>query len=105
MFILYGIVSGLFATLLFDVFLTSLSFAYNLKISKWHLVGRYFIGLKEKKYFVENIQTEKEIKNELLYGYFIHYLIGSIFGIIYVTMSLFFLYSTFYIISSIYWIF
>ena len=55
MFYLQGIISGIFATLLFDLFQISLSYAYNINKSKWNLVGRYFIGLKDKKYFREDI--------------------------------------------------
>lgn len=88
MFFLQGIISGIFATLLFDLFQISLSYGYNIKKSKWNLVGRYFIGLKEKKIFREDIENELEIKNELIIGYIFHYIIGSIFGLIYVSFNI-----------------
>ena len=43
--------------------------------------------LQKKNYFIENIESEKEITNELIIGYIIHYLIGSIFGAIYLLIN------------------
>tara|TARA_B110000438_G_scaffold270958_1_gene288479 strand:+ start:816 stop:1292 length:477 start_codon:yes stop_codon:yes gene_type:complete len=89
MFIIKGIFSGIIATIFFDIFQISLSYAYNVKKSKWNLIGRYFFFLfKEKKYYQEDIESENFIKNELLIGYVVHYLIGSIFGIFYVALNI-----------------
>tara|TARA_B110000438_G_C15569124_1_gene544594 strand:+ start:94 stop:576 length:483 start_codon:yes stop_codon:yes gene_type:complete len=87
MFFLQGIISGLIATFLFDLYQISLSYAYNINKPKWNLVGRYFIGITKKNYFIENIESEKEITNELIIGYIIHYLIGLIFGAIYLLIN------------------
>lgn len=89
MYFINGIVTGIIATIIFDIFQFSLSYAYNINKSRWDLVGRYFIGLKEKKYFREDIENEDQIKNELFIGYLIHYLIGIIYGIFYVILNLF----------------
>ena len=88
MFIIKGLLTGIIATIIFDIFQFSLSYAYNIDKSKWHLIGRYFIGLKDKKYFREDIINDNVIKNEIYYGYLVHYVIGSIFGIIYVTLNI-----------------
>jgi len=101
MFLLHGIFAGIFATLLFDIFQISLSYAYNIKKSKWNLIGRYFYGLIEKKYFRENLEDTEIIKNELILGYIIHYLIGSIFGIVYVLINVIFFYEPSVILSLI----
>ena len=87
MFLLQGIITGLFATFLFDIFQISLAYAYNINKSKWNLVGRYFGGLRQKKFFREDLSIDEEINNELILGYAIHYIIGSIFGIIYVIIN------------------
>ena len=87
MLFLQGIISGLIATLIFDLFQISLSYAYNINKSKWNLIGRYFFGLYYKKYFIEDIENESEITNELILGYIAHYIIGSLFGIIYVLFN------------------
>ena len=90
MFFIYGIISGIFATLLFDLFQISLSYAYNIHKPQWNLIGRYFAGLKNKQYFRENIYEDLPVKNETIIGYFVHYIIGCIFGIIYVIINLIF---------------
>jgi hypothetical protein len=90
MFLFYGIFSGIIATALFDIFQISLSYAYNINKSKWNLMGRYFYGLMDKKYFIENIESEGTVINEVQIGYIAHYIIGSIFGIFYVTLNIIF---------------
>ena len=91
MFLIYGLIAGIIATLIFDLFQISLSYAYNINKSKWNLIGRYFIGvLKNNKFFVDNIEEEEIIDNELLIGYLIHYAIGAIFGLFYVSLNLIF---------------
>ena len=91
MFIVEGIVSGIIATLLFDLFQISLTFAYGIKKAKWDLAGRYFIGVSKGKYIQENISNEQVNKNELFVGYIVHYLIGVIYGLIYVIINSLFL--------------
>ena len=88
MLFIHGIVSGIIATIIFDIFQFSLTYAYNINKSRWDLVGRYFLGLKEKKYFREDIENEEQIKYELFIGYLIHYLIGATYGILYVILNL-----------------
>ena len=90
MFIVQGLISGLVATIIFDLFNHSLNYAYNINKPKWFLLGRYFIGFKKGEYFRENIEEDDEVKNEVIWGYFIHYLIGIIYGIFYVFFNLLF---------------
>lgn len=90
MFLINGFLTGLIATLIFDIFQISLSYSYNINKTKWNLVGRFFVGIIDKNYFHENLNDESPIKNELIIGYFIHYLIGSIFGFIYVVLNIIF---------------
>ena len=89
MFFIHGIVAGIIATIIFDIFQISLSYAYNINKARWDLVGRYFFGLKEKKFFRENIEKENQIKNELFIGYLVHYSIGIIYGSFYIILNLF----------------
>ena len=87
MLLINGLISGLVATLLFDIYQFLLSFAYGINKPKWNLVGRYFIGLKYKKFYRENLAEENAEKNELLYGYLTHYIIGIIYGYFYVILN------------------
>lgn len=88
MFLLKGIISGIIATLIFDLYQFLLSYAYNINKPKWYLIGRYFLGLEKNKFVRENLEDEDKISNELIAGYFIHYFIGTIFGIFYVTLNI-----------------
>ena len=87
MILLEGIISGLFATILFDLFNYSLYFAYDIDKPKWNLLGRYFLGYKESRFVRKNLINDEELENELYWGYFFHYLIGIIYGIIFVIIN------------------
>ena len=87
MFILQGIVSGLIATIIFDLFHYSLNFAYGIDKPKWNLLGRYFLGLKESKFIRKNLINDEELTNELIWGYLFHYAIGIIYGIFFVCLN------------------
>jgi len=87
MFFLDGLLSGILATFFFDLFQISLSYAYNIRRSKWGVAGRYFWGLKKAMYFRNDIINEPAIRYELIIGYVIHYIIGSIFGLIYIIFN------------------
>lgn len=88
MFIFQGLISGIIATIIFDLFNISLKFAYNIDKPKWNLLGRYFLGYKEGRYIRKSLQEDDDVENELLWGYIIHYLIGIIYGLFYVFINL-----------------
>ena len=90
MFIINGLVVGIIATILYDIYQQSLSYSYDLNKPKWDLIGKYFISLKDKKILQNNIAEEKSKKYELFFGYIVHYLIGSILGLIYIIINLIF---------------
>ena len=90
MIIVQGFISGLFATIIFDLFNLSLNYAHNINKPKWFLLGRYFIGFRKGKYFRVSLEADEEENNELIWGYVIHYLIGVIYGLFYVFFNLLF---------------
>ena len=87
MILFQGIISGLFATFIFDFFQSSLNYAYGIEKPKWNLLGRYFLGYKESKFIRKTLIDDEELDNELLWGYFFHYLIGIIYGIVFVILN------------------
>ena len=87
MILFQGIISGLFATFIFDLFQSSLKYAYGIEKPKWNLLGRYFLGYKESKFIRKTLVDDEKLDNELLWGYFIHYLIGIIYGIVFVILN------------------
>ena len=66
MVIIQGFISGLIATIIFDLFNQSLKYAYNINKPKWFLLGRYFIGCTRGKYFRDSLDnlSNKFIKNQ-----------------------------------------
>jgi hypothetical protein len=87
MFFAQGLISGLIATIIFDLFNQSLHFAYGIDKPKWNLLGRYFLGYKKGMYFRKSLKEDDEIDNELFWGYIIHYAIGIIYGLMYVYLN------------------
>ena len=87
MFFIEGIISGVIATIIFDIYQLSLSYAYNIKKPNWSIAGRYFAGLKYKKFYRSNLENDPPINNELIIGYFGHYFIGIIYGLTYVILN------------------
>ena len=88
MLVFQGLISGIIATIIFDLFNISLKFAYNIYKPKWNFLGRYFLGYKEGRYIRKSLQEDDDVENELLWGYIIHYLIGIIYGLFYVFINL-----------------
>ena len=87
MFLIYGLVAGIIATSLFDIYQIALNYAYGINKTKWDIVGRYFIGIKNNKYFREDLINDPSEKYELIYGYLIHYVIGMIYGFFYIIIN------------------
>ena len=88
MFIIQGLISGVIATIIFDIFQLSLNYAYGVDKPRWDLVGRYFLGYKKGIYTRITIADDEQEENELIWGYVIHYLIGIIYGIFYISLNL-----------------
>ena len=90
MLLIHGLLAGIIATVLFDIYQIALNYAYGINKTKWYLVGRYFIGLKNNKYFREDLTNDSSEKHELIYGYLIHYAIGIIYGFFYILINIIF---------------
>ena len=90
MFLIYGLIAGIIATVLFDIYQIALNYAYGINKTRWDLVGRYFISLKNNKYFRDDLINDPLEKYELIYGYLIHYTIGIIYGLFYILINLIF---------------
>ena len=76
MILLYGLISGIIATIFFDIYQIAIKYSYDINKTRWDLVGRYFIGLSSKKYNRKNLIEDEPEQFELMFGYLIHYIIG-----------------------------
>ena len=90
MFLIHGLLAGIIATALFDIYQIALNYAYGINKTRWDIVGRYFIGLKNYKYFREDLINDPSEKYELICGYLIHYFIGIIYGFFYIFINIIF---------------
>ena len=90
MFLVHGLIAGIIATILFDIHQIALNYAYGINKTRWDIVGRYFIGLKNNKYFRDDLINDPVEKFELIYGYLIHYTIGIIYGFFYILINMIF---------------
>ena len=90
MILLYGLISGIIATIFFDIYQIAIKYSYDINKTRWDLVGRYFIGLSSKKYNRKNLIEDEPEQFELMLGYLIHYIIGVIYGYLYVIINLIF---------------
>ena len=90
MFLIHGLVTGIIATALFDIYQIALNYGYGINKTRWDIVGRYFIGLKNNNYFREDLINDPSEKYELIYGYLVHYVIGIIYGFFYIFINIIF---------------
>ena len=90
MFLIHGWVTEIIATALFDIYQIALNYGYGINKTRWDIVGRYFIGLKNNNYFREDLINDPSEKYELIYGYLVHYVIGIIYGFFYILINIIF---------------
>ena len=53
-------------------------------------MGRYFLGYTKGRYFRKSLKEDDDVDNELLWGYAFHYIIGLVYGLLYVLFNLIF---------------
>ena len=68
MLLIHGLVAGIIATFLFDIYQIALNYAYGINKTRWDIVGRYFIGLKKNKYFRDDLINDSFEKYEFICG-------------------------------------
>lgn len=80
------IVSGIFATVIFDIWQRLLHAATGIPATNWGIVGRWFGHLPKGRFVHESIGAAAPVANEAALGWFMHYLIGIGYGVVYVGM-------------------
>ncbi|MDO6428753.1 DUF2938 domain-containing protein [Thalassotalea sp. 1_MG-2023] len=78
--IIYSVLIGTGATVLFDLWSLLLEKMFNMPPLNWQMVGRWIGLMREGKFYHQKISQSKAVKNELLIGWLTHYLIGIIFA-------------------------
>ncbi|MDH0748643.1 DUF2938 domain-containing protein [Pseudomonas sp. GD03842] len=80
-FIFYSVLIGIGGTALLDLWAHLLKITLGLPTAPWHLVGRWFAGMRNGQYVHRNgIANSPEVANELKIGWIMHYAIGVLFA-------------------------
>lgn len=83
----YGIIIGLGATVVFDLWGLLLKMIFKIQPSNICLVGRWFLYMKEGKFTHSNLGKAEPKKYECSAGWAAHYMIGSSLGIIFILLT------------------
>ena len=93
-FIQNAIVSGIVATVILDVWQRILHAATGIPATNWGIVGRWFAHMPRGRFIHEAIGDAEPVANEAVIGWTLHYLIGVIYGFVYVGLIVFVLSGT-----------
>lgn len=83
----FGILTGIGATVAFDIWGLLLKFTFKIQPSNICVVGRWFLYMKKGKFAHKNLAKEEPIKNECLTGWIAHYIIGSSLGTLFLLIA------------------
>lgn len=79
--ILQGVLIGIGATALLDLWNAGLARIAGLPAPNWALIGRWFYYLPSGKVFHDDIKLAEPYANELRLGWVMHYVVGAIYGV------------------------
>ena len=77
-----GVVAGVVATALIDVWALALHRFFGLPKPNWGLVGRWFGHLTRGVFVHDDIAAAKPWPNELALGWVMHYVVGILYGLL-----------------------
>ena len=78
------IVAGVFATIVLDIWQRVLHAATGIPPTNWGMVGRWFGHMPRGRFVHKAIDEAEPVMGEAAIGWTMHYLIGVIYGVIYV---------------------
>jgi hypothetical protein len=78
------IVAGVFATIVLDIWQRVLHAATGIPPTNWGMVGRWFAHMPGGRFVHEAIDEAEPVTGEAAIGWTMHYLIGVIYGVVYV---------------------
>lgn len=82
-FIIYSIVFGLLATAIFDLLGIARLVLFETPPPKYGLVGRWISYMADGQFIHESIKQAAPRPRELALGWFIHYLVGITYGVLF----------------------
>jgi hypothetical protein len=78
------IVAGIFATVVLDVWQRILHAATGIPATNWGIVGRWFGHMPRGRFMHGAIGNAEPVAGEAAIGWTMHYLIGVLYGVVYV---------------------
>jgi hypothetical protein len=93
-FIQSAIVAGIFATIVLDIWQRLLQAVAGIPATNWSMVGRWFAHMPYGRFMHEAIGDAEPVRNEAVIGWTMHYLIGVIYGLVYLGLIVIFLSGT-----------
>lgn len=86
-FVHAAVAAGLVATVLFDLWQRLLRAATGIPPTNWGLIGRWFAHMPRGRFMHEAIAEAAPVENEAAIGWVMHYLIGQIYGFVYLSVA------------------
>ncbi|WP_193370652.1 DUF2938 family protein [Pelagibius marinus] len=83
-FVFVACVSGVFATIVLDLWQRVLFVISGIPPTNWALIGRWFAHLPRGRFIHRPIGESAAVPGELALGWVMHYLVGLIYGFVYV---------------------
>jgi len=80
---LTGILIGIIATVVMDIWAAVAKNFLGLPTASWALVGRWFGHMFKGRFMHKPIANSVEVTNELAIGWIAHYVIGALYGLMY----------------------
>ncbi|UWF60044.1 DUF2938 domain-containing protein [Brucella sp. 2716] len=78
-----GILIGIGATVVMDIWAQLLTFLPGQSRPKWGLVGRWFWHLRHGQIFHDDISQSEPCRHEVALGWIGHYAVGILYGVIF----------------------
>jgi hypothetical protein len=88
-FVVFAVVSGLFATVVLDLWQRLVHALVGIPPANWALVGRWFAYIPKGRLIHRPIADTPAVQGELALGWTLHYLIGVIYGFAYVGLMVY----------------
>ncbi|OOZ41139.1 hypothetical protein BOW53_05275 [Solemya pervernicosa gill symbiont] len=81
--VIIAITIGLLATALLDVFSILMAKYFGTPKTEWRFIGRWFLLMRKGQFTHGHISKSEQVQGELAFGWFMHYLIGVSWSLIY----------------------
>ena len=81
--IITAIIIGVLATAFLDIFSILLSATIGTPKTEWRFIGRWFLLMRKGKFIHEHISKSEHAQGELAFGWFMHYMIGIGWSLLY----------------------